>query len=341
MNSKSSAQEIVACVVEAWRNGSDDDAVQVQLEAMGLHSAEATEAIELVRSGIARAALMAAGMRADQFSSDVDNDPIFLAAMKAGHSEVANTLSKPATDKKGALAELASDDVEARRRAAYELGEFNDSRATAQLLAALDDQDIYVRTYAMQSLAKLKAKDAVGPCCALLQADQPRLVHVNAIRALGEIGDPAAVPALIEATRHANAFVRHDAAWALGELGDPHAMEALEALLSDKTIPVEKDEDGFTSQTSIYSVSDQAERALSRIRKRGSALSPLSARQDLALSLAWTAVGGIVLGLFTYAAFTRGSTSILSMLGIAGGGLVLVVGLFGLFHRLKETKRQD
>ena len=87
-------------------------------------------------------------------------------------------------------------------------------------MSALSDPDTYVRVYAIQSLSRLRSKDAVEPCSALLASGAPRLVMVNAIKALAEIRDPNSVPALIGATRHEDAFVRHDAAWALGEIGD-------------------------------------------------------------------------------------------------------------------------
>ena len=323
-----SPREIVASVLEAWAADTPDAAVAQQLVTQGLSEAEASGAIELVRSGIMRAALVSAGLPADQISSDVDDDPIFRAAVEAGRRNIAGAPPEQPPDAIALGLNLTSDDVEARRTAAYELGQSRDPQAAARLLAALDDADLYVKTYAIQSLATLKAKDAVAPCCALLRSDAPPLVLVNAIKALATIGDPAAVPALIEATRHENAFVRHDAAWALGEFADPRAIPALEALLADTTIPVERDESGLTSQTSIYSVSDHAQRSLAKIRTAGSSTSR-SARHDLALSLAWTSAGALVLAITLYAYFQH---DVFSKLGLTCGSLALVVGLLGLFR---------
>jgi epoxyqueuosine reductase len=52
----------------------------------------------------------------------------------------------------------------------------------------------------------------------------------NVCVALGNSGDPAAVPALIEALSHEEALVRGHAAWALGRLGGGGA--ALSAALA-------------------------------------------------------------------------------------------------------------
>ncbi len=49
----------------------------------------------------------------------------------------------------------------------------------------------------------------------------------NAAVALGNIGDPAAVPALIRALNDPEALVRGHAAWALGRIGGENAMSAL------------------------------------------------------------------------------------------------------------------
>ncbi len=56
----------------------------------------------------------------------------------------------------------------------------------------------------------------------------------NVCVALGNIGDPAAIPALTRALRESDELVRSHAAWALGKIGGAEAMEALRvALLSE------------------------------------------------------------------------------------------------------------
>jgi HEAT repeat protein len=84
------------------------------------------------------------------------------------------------------------------------------------------------------------------------------------VRTLGEIGDRTAVPVLIEMTRHADAFVRQDAARALGKLRDRRAIPALSALLSDHTRPHRRDEHGSVSN--IYTVAQIARTALEEIQ---------------------------------------------------------------------------
>ena len=56
----------------------------------------------------------------------------------------------------------------------------------------------------------------------------------NVCVALGNIGDPAAIPALANALSHDSNLVRQHAAWALGRIGGTEAAGALHAALKDE-----------------------------------------------------------------------------------------------------------
>ena len=57
----------------------------------------------------------------------------------------------------------------------------------------------------------------------------------NVCVALGNIGDPIAVPALAKALHHDSSLVRRHAAWALGRIGGSEASGTLQAALDDET----------------------------------------------------------------------------------------------------------
>jgi HEAT repeat protein len=262
-----SPNQIVTCVLDAWSAGANDEVVATQLMQLGLPQNQALNALELVRSGFARAAFIHSGLPAHQIASDMDDDPIFRIAMELGQLELAKIEPEANLDEANAFAGLQSADVERRRTAAYQLGQCKNPDAVRALLSALGDPDTYVRVYAIQSLATIGSQEAVKPLCALLSAVEPNIVLTNVINAMARIGGRDAVPALIAATKHEDAFVRHDAAWALGELDDDRAIPALTALLHDETVPIETDEFGLTTQTSIYSVARQAQKSLARLRQ--------------------------------------------------------------------------
>ena len=98
---------------------------------------------------------------------------------------------------------------------------------------------------AIESLGKLKAREAVEPLIAILRENDKLLrvpdanggidlretVRTAAADALGEIGDLRAVDPLIAAMRDADVVVGRHAIMALGQLKDRQAVEPLIAVL--------------------------------------------------------------------------------------------------------------
>lgn len=123
---------------------------------------------------------------------------------------------------------LGETKLERRYIAAWALGEIADPVGLPFLLVALDDADAEVRKYTTRSLIKLN-RTAVPDLVAYLR-NAPVRGAAGAIRALGDIGDPAALPALLEQATGPN---RLDAFLALGKLKEPRAQAALIAGLAD------------------------------------------------------------------------------------------------------------
>ena len=73
------------------------------------------------------------------------------------------------------------------------------------------------------------------------------------------------VPILIDLCRHTDPFARYDTAFALGELGDERARPALEALLHDHTMPLERQP---RIELTTHSIATQARQALEKLRTR-------------------------------------------------------------------------
>lgn len=122
-------------------------------------------------------------------------------------------------------------DLGFRRRyvAAWVLGELGDPSGVEPLVGALGGSDPETAKEAARSLVKL-GRASVEP---LLEA-LPALGEEGrgyALRTLGEIQDPRAVPAAVAAL--ASTGGRVDGAWALGKLGAVEAAPALRDLLSD------------------------------------------------------------------------------------------------------------
>lgn len=123
---------------------------------------------------------------------------------------------------------LADRTLERRYVAAWALGEIGSPDGVVFLIGALDDPNSEVRRYATRALIKIN-RPAVGPLVTHLRTASGESA-AGAIRALGDIADPAALDVLLA---HATGSQRSEAYLALGKLRDPRAGAVLIKGLSD------------------------------------------------------------------------------------------------------------
>lgn len=119
-----------------------------------------------------------------------------------------------------------------RERAAEMLGGVRTTRVIRCLISALAGGEIGPSV--SEALVKI-GTPAVQPLIRALGSPD-RSTRWWAAEALGKIGDPRAVPALIRATR--DQFTRHSAAEALGNMQDPRATKALKQALKHGDVEV-------------------------------------------------------------------------------------------------------
>ncbi len=149
-----------------------------------------------------------------------------------------------------------------RGAAAETLGRIGDPQAVNWLVAVLRDNDPQVRTIASRSLEKLGwrpdtdsqrvlhilamgnrhqivalGSDAIEPLLEVLETGPPHK-QLEAVKALGEINEPRAVPAVLRALNKASPAVRIAALEALEHFADPSTFIAVERLLRDSNANV-------------------------------------------------------------------------------------------------------
>ena len=136
--------------------------------------------------------------------------------------------------------QIASDSVEAKRSALFEIRNYSSPEASRLALPALTDKDEIVRSSAASSVVFLPKDEAARALVPLL-GDRAEFVRREAAFALGEVGDGSATAPLVKLMQRDKAFeVRTAAATALGKIGDVSAVDALVEVL--RKTPREDDE---------------------------------------------------------------------------------------------------
>jgi HEAT repeat protein len=130
---------------------------------------------------------------------------------------------------------LKSDDATERLQAVRGLGEINEPKAIEYLVAAASDPDMRIRIKAIDTLGQIKAKDATPPLVQqLFMRDTDLGTKQRILACLGKIGDTTATGPIMDfLARDIDPGLRGNAIFALGDIGDPQAIPALEAIARD------------------------------------------------------------------------------------------------------------
>ncbi len=180
------------------------------------------------------------------------------AAALATIAKAGVTANQTPDERAAVLAKTLRTDSSAaiRRIAAWGLQNYAETEvASSALVYALgSDSDAEVREMSAWALADAKASTTViSALSKAAETDKDPKVREKAVWALGNIGDEAAVPALVTALASPDANVRSTAAWAIGNCGPKQAPPALIKLLSDSDPNVRK-----TAAWALYNIEDPA-----------------------------------------------------------------------------------
>jgi HEAT repeat protein len=134
---------------------------------------------------------------------------------------------------------LADTDTRVRAEALHALAELGDADSGRLILGFLEDADSNVRLAAAVAAGKLGLERALRPLLNLLDDEITPAKQVRLLQALGDLGDPGAVPAI---EKHASPSrfsktstdVRVAAYRALHSIGTPHARELVRRAANDK-----------------------------------------------------------------------------------------------------------
>jgi HEAT repeat protein len=128
------------------------------------------------------------------------------------------------------IEELRAEDLETRQAAAVALGRIGDRRATAALVAALDDQELAVA--AAGALARIGDPDAFDALIDLL-GERDTAVRQSVIAALNSIGHPDMPRRIVERLDSPDSTVRESALRIAGYFGYPECLDRVLAACRD------------------------------------------------------------------------------------------------------------
>lgn len=145
------------------------------------------------------------------------------------------------------IASLSDDNIDVRASVIKTLGELGDPRSIAVMIPFLSSNEITSGVHNRSGLSHITAltfgkfgEAALSPIVDILKSGDDT-GRIYAADALGYIGNPAAVEALINALSDPYPAVRWSAAYALGTLGDTAAVEPLIQSLNDEDVVVKNE----------------------------------------------------------------------------------------------------
>ncbi len=131
---------------------------------------------------------------------------------------------------------LSSTDPMERIQGVRSLGESNDGAAIEYLVQAMGDTDVRVKAKAVEMLGRMRASEATPVLVQhLFLVTTEEKLKQRILAALGEIGDQAAAPAILDLLqRDLDNATRGTAIYALGDIGASVAAEPLQRMAQDE-----------------------------------------------------------------------------------------------------------
>jgi HEAT repeat protein len=144
------------------------------------------------------------------------------------------------------LRKFEADDLPTRLEGVAAMGQIDkkdEPRAVTYLLSAANDPNVSVRSKAIDTLGHMRAKEATTALVQrLFMRDTDDFTRRRILASLGRIGDKRAIRPLLDfASGKANVDTRAGAVYAIGEIGDPDAIPALERIAAEGDDPALRD----------------------------------------------------------------------------------------------------
>jgi len=178
---------------------------------------------------------MAIGLGADLVDAILDK----LATNEALYSHralIQVLLSVPELSREPIESRLKDDRWWVARKMAFMLGEMGEGAGAKPLLDAVRYPDIRVRKEALKALVKIGVPEVIKRLIEIIDSKETQEMRIHAVRLLGMVGDRSATPSLVKILKNRgmlldNIELLEEAVRALGKMKSPQAVPILSELL--------------------------------------------------------------------------------------------------------------
>ncbi|MFZ3565290.1 hypothetical protein [Tenacibaculum finnmarkense] len=265
-------------------NGPNDETITI-LKNLGLNENEINEVLDIVNQGIGRVGLYKTGMKSEQFSSYLDENPIFQKTIDlASSSEIkyeTNTNNLHPKLKKGfkddsdekidfekLLSEFNNLENKNRDDALYDLIEYEYPDISSLIEKSLFDKNIMLQIIAIQGVNKTHLTQTLErKLIELFEKTENHTLISNLTQVFSEFNIEKSISSIIEKMKSKNLMIVYDCIICLGNIGDISIIENLIPFKEIRETPEIYDENGFLEQTTQYSIRKITKKTIKKLKK--------------------------------------------------------------------------
>lgn len=281
---KKQTEEIILNLPKIISNGPNHETINI-LDDLGLNKIEINEVLDIINQGIGRAGLYKMGMKSEQFSSYLNEDPIFLKTIdlvinseidyKTNTDDLHPELKKAfivKSDEKVDFDQLLFkfNDSNNRNRsdALYDLINNGYPKVTAIIESALFDPDMMVQIISIQGISEdILTTNLEKKLIELFNKTKHHTIVSNLCHVFSNFQIKNAIHPIINKMKsEENLMSIYNCILCLGNIGDKNIIDDLAPFKNIRKIPEIYDEDGLLEQTTQFSIREITKKTIKKLK---------------------------------------------------------------------------
>ncbi len=277
-------QKILNKLPEIIENGPSSQTILI-LEETGLSEEEINEVLDIITQAIGRAGLYRAGLKKEQSSHYLDENPIFEKTIELILNSSVNVeadtgnlhpqlqkafdFENEEVDIEQLFIDFNNPNEKDRAYALYELIEHKHPKCLELIEESINDDEEMVQITSIQSISQKNINENIKlKMLNLFKKTKNHTLVGNLTQQFSELGMKQAVPLLLEKLESENLMIIYDSILCLGELADESVIEKLKPFKEIREYAEIYDGDGMTEQSTGYTVRKITKKAIKKIKKR-------------------------------------------------------------------------